>query len=123
MIGNPAVDPLIDSLKDENFEVRKSAIKALEKIGDPRAVQPLIDSLKDESSDIRESAIWALRMIGDPRAVQPLIDFYGDNINKSNKDYAYRALERITKTNILPYDQKKMQKWWNKNKKDFLKRD
>jgi HEAT repeat protein len=95
-IGDPAVKPLIATLRDESHEgqeiaavralggigderaadqffasqlVQEVAARALGEIGDPRAVEPLIATLKNGNSE----AAKALGKIGDPRAVEPLI--------------------------------------------------
>ena len=73
-LGEPAVEPLINALKDEDSGVRWKAAEALEEIGDERAVEPLINALKDEDSGVREGAAEALGEIGDERAVEPLIN-------------------------------------------------
>ncbi|MCD5397553.1 HEAT repeat domain-containing protein, partial [candidate division NPL-UPA2 bacterium] len=57
------VEPLIASLRDEDPHVRRSAARALGKIGDPRAVGPLIAALKDEDSNVRKSAAESLKKI------------------------------------------------------------
>jgi HEAT repeat protein len=67
-----SVDPLIQALRDENWEVRRNAKEALGKMGVP-AVEPLIRALKDENKGVRGKAAEALGNIGDPRAVEPLI--------------------------------------------------
>ena len=71
-LGGPAVESLIQALKDEDRDVRTGAAEALRKIGEP-AVDPLIKALKDENSDVREVAAECLGEIGDARAVEPLI--------------------------------------------------
>jgi len=88
-IGDPrAVDPLIESLKDEDDLVRADAASALGYIGDPRAVDPLIESLKDEDKWVRSSAALALGYIGDPRAVDPLIESLKDEYKWVRADAA-----------------------------------
>jgi HEAT repeat protein len=61
-IGEPAVEPLIDALKDENSEVRESATEALARIGKP-AVEPLTEALKDENSEVHRLAAKSLDKI------------------------------------------------------------
>ena len=73
-IGAPAVEPLINALKNENFHVRASAATTLGKIKDTRAVGPLIVALKDKHEHVRSSAADALGEIKDNRAIKPLID-------------------------------------------------
>jgi HEAT repeat protein len=73
-LGEPAVEPLITCLKDQDWKVRYGAIKALGKLGDARAVDPLITCLK--SSDnwlVGECLTEALSELHDARAVEPLI--------------------------------------------------
>jgi HEAT repeat protein len=57
MIGdNRAVEPLIGALKDENWNVQKTAAEALGKIGNKRALGPLMEALKDEDVYVRKTA-------------------------------------------------------------------
>jgi len=58
-----AVEPLIDTLADENWEVQSSAAKALGKIGDDRAVQPLTGLLEESNANVRWHAVQALETI------------------------------------------------------------
>jgi len=43
-----AIEPLVKALQDEDEDVRKCAVIALEKIGDKRAVVPLVKALQDD---------------------------------------------------------------------------
>ncbi len=49
-IGEPAVMPLIDALKNRNATVRWMAADTLGKIGDARAVEPIKNALNDKDS-------------------------------------------------------------------------
>jgi HEAT repeat protein len=99
-IGAPAVEPLIESLKDPKAQIRERAAEALGRIGDARALAPLIACLKnpdtdqpaadgqdmsngdesddqkkaraDEDSQVRQKAAEALGKLGPP-AVEPLM--------------------------------------------------
>ena len=71
-IGTPAVEPLIEGLKDKDSNVRMGVAEALGKIKDVRAVEPLIGSLKDPEPGVCEKAAIALGEIKDARAVEPL---------------------------------------------------
>ena len=71
-VGEPAVEPLIQSLKDKESDVRKGAAEALGTIGDARAVKPLVQALNDDYWDVNKSAAEALGRIGEP-AVESLI--------------------------------------------------
>ena len=55
---SPAVKALIETLKDKDAEVRKTAIQALGRIGKgaKAAVPALAETLKDDDVDVREAA-------------------------------------------------------------------
>jgi len=91
-LGEPAVEPLINALKDEASSVRWEAAGALGKIGEP-AVEPLINALKDEDSSVRWGAAEALGEIGDERAVEPLINALKDE----DSDVRWKAAEALVK--------------------------
>jgi len=73
-IGEPAVDPLIDALEDEDYRAPGSAARALGMIGDRRAVGPLIAALDVDSSNVAATAAAALAKMPDPRAIGPLLE-------------------------------------------------
>jgi len=102
-IGEPAVKPLINALKNKNpVSFRIKVINVLGKIGDNRAVGPLIAALKDTSSDaIRAGAAIALGKIGDKRAVEPLILALKD-MYSILQDEAAAALARIGEPAVEP---------------------
>ena len=60
-----ALEPLIQALKDEKWNVRVEAASALGKIGDERAVEPLIQVLQNEGEyeDARKAAKESIEMI------------------------------------------------------------
>lgn len=72
-IGTPALEPLLNELKNENWKIRNLAAYALGSIKDKHAVEPLIIALKDEHLLVRYKATFALGEINDLRAVEPLI--------------------------------------------------
>jgi HEAT repeat protein len=72
-IGTPAVEPLIEALKENNYDVCMGAAGALGQIGDPHAVQSLIAALYDSNIDLCKSAAAALVQIGNPQAIDGLI--------------------------------------------------
>jgi len=76
-IGEPAVEPLIHTLKDRSIKtwaIQARAVNVLAKIGTQRAVGAIIDSLKDtESSEyVRGFAAVALGETKSARMVEPL---------------------------------------------------
>jgi HEAT repeat protein len=122
MIGEPAVEPLTNALKDDDVGVREAAAKALGEIGAP-AMEPLIAALTDKHEDVRwiaaealdkigwlpderanGAAYWVAKrewdqcvMIGAP-AAEPLIDVLQDKA----KDVRWAAAEALDKIGWLP---------------------
>jgi hypothetical protein len=92
--GEPAVDPLINALEDEDLLVRNAATEALVQIGEP-AVGPLIGFLIDEDDGlrVRDAAIEALVQIGEP-AVGALIEALRDE-DRRVLSAAVRTLVKI----------------------------
>jgi HEAT repeat protein len=76
-IGEPAVEPLIKVLKNDQIGLQTVAAMILGDIKDPRAVEPLIQTLLIDASENRSwyfrfEAARALGKIKDPRAIKPL---------------------------------------------------
>jgi HEAT repeat protein len=72
-LGAPALDPLINALRDENSTVRAWSADALGQMGSAQAVEPLIAALSDADVQVRIDATVALGKIGDPRAAEALV--------------------------------------------------
>jgi HEAT repeat protein len=70
-----AHEPLLESLRNGDEDVRCQAVTALGLIGDRRAVEALIPALKDADARVQEETAAVLAKIGDTRAVRPLIDY------------------------------------------------
>jgi HEAT repeat protein len=63
-LGDPrAVEPLIDTLWDDDARVRLKAAWALGMLGDPRALVPLQKLYRIEREDARETIQEAMEMI------------------------------------------------------------
>jgi HEAT repeat protein len=77
-IGKPAVDPLIEALKDDNPQVRSFAALALGEIRDKKAMKPLLEILADPSPKVRMNVAYSLGEIGAVEAVEPLIKLLKD---------------------------------------------
>lgn len=97
-IGQPAIDPLIHALNDNEFEGRGAAAATLGEIRDPSAVDPLIQILDNTSEDssLRIEVALALGAIGNSGAIDPLIQASKDN-DKDIRYYASEALVMINK--------------------------
>jgi len=86
-MGEPAVEPLIRALGDEEYTVRKEAAESLGKIGDQRALDPLNYALNDPDWPVHRAAVLALEALGKPtdesssfrtdQRVGGLIAYYG----------------------------------------------
>jgi HEAT repeat protein len=59
-IGEPALIPLLEALKDENPNVRRSAAMALRDMNDSRSIKPLIAALMDKNIFVRKDVEEAL---------------------------------------------------------------
>ena len=95
-VGEPAVEPLLASLRDENQDVCFKAIVLLGEIGDSRAVEPLVGVLKHfELWAMRFEAARSLGMINDPRAIGPLTEALYDK-DEYVREGAEGALKEIT---------------------------
>ncbi|MGB9927267.1 MAG: HEAT repeat domain-containing protein [Methanosarcina sp.] len=75
-MGEPAVEPLIKLLCDEDPEVRIRAAEALGKIGDKRAIKPLSEALNDENEGVRTFAKLSIESI-ENKQKNTLIGIYG----------------------------------------------
>ena len=54
-IGESAIEPIINALKNENSQIRNITVDTLMKIGDARAIEPLIEVLnKYDDKNIAE---------------------------------------------------------------------
>ena len=95
-IGNPAVEPLITALKEEDIPVRIGAARALREIKDNRALEPLMVALKDENASVRMWGAEALGEIKDNRAVEALMIAVKDE-DPHVRIAAESALEKIKK--------------------------
>src|ERR1044072_7804641 len=91
--GSATVELLISQLKSEDLEVRRSAVVALGRIGDPTATPALVETLSDESLSIDTAN--ALGRIGDARAVDGLLNLIGD-ADASVRQAAVSGLNSLT---------------------------
>jgi len=67
------VDELLAFLKHKKMKIRRHAMEALGRVGEPEAVPALIDELADPASrELRHYAVRALERIGDPSATEPV---------------------------------------------------
>jgi HEAT repeat protein len=62
-VGPEAIAPLVEALKEDNFEVQDTCADALRRLGDP-AVAPLRDALESNNVQLRSGAALALAKLG-----------------------------------------------------------
>jgi len=89
-----ALRALAQALQDENYDVRRSAVKALGKIGSDVAIPALIQALQDENYNVRRSAVKALGKIGSDVAIPALIQALQDEKHNVRRSAA-EALGKI----------------------------
>jgi len=85
---------LIGALKNDDNDIRRTAVIALGNLRDAVAVEPLIRMLQDGDWGIRYRAAMALGEIGDVRAVEPLVEALKDE-DAEVRMHALKALRRI----------------------------
>jgi HEAT repeat protein len=78
-IGEDAVKPLINLLKSDDANLRKYATFALKTMGSEKATGPLITALDDDDFSVRKFAAKALGEIKSTAAVEPIINLLKDN--------------------------------------------
>ncbi|WP_240664680.1 HEAT repeat domain-containing protein [Methanosarcina sp. MSH10X1] len=76
LMGEPAIEPLIIALGNEDSSVRVRAAEALGRIGDERAVEPLTTALNDEDETVRVFAKLGLKSL-EAQKKNTLITTYG----------------------------------------------
>jgi HEAT repeat protein len=104
-IGEPAVIPLLHALDTRSVN-RFDVVRALGRIGDPRAVEPLIDVLDTTNHFLTQEAAIGLGNIGDARAISPLIDVFrlewDDTETITTWQKAAEALAALGEPTLLP---------------------
>jgi len=101
--GSKVIDELLRYLDSEEMMVRRHAIQALGRIGDPEAVPDLLEELaRSGSRELRHFIVRALERIGDPRATEPVAALLSDE-SYGLRVLAARALQSIDKnTDAVP---------------------
>ncbi len=123
-LGTAAVEPLIAALQnakrssnpmiDPDLYLRRGAVTALGKIGDPRAIDVLLPALSDNIPMVRTAARWALGDIGEP-AVPHIINLL-QRMGRYGPVAGAQALTDITGQDF--YDNVAAWKtWWEEHKK------
>jgi HEAT repeat protein len=77
-IGTPAIEPLLESLDDDDADVRLEASWALGEIGDGSVVAPLVEALRDEDWYVRKQAAVSLCNLKSSESVGLLVSALND---------------------------------------------
>ncbi|MCY7274136.1 MAG: HEAT repeat domain-containing protein, partial [Phormidesmis sp. CAN_BIN44] len=96
-----AILALIELLKDEDSNVRRSVTYEFGKIGLDAAIPALIGLLQDEDSNVRESATYALDEIGSDAAVSVLIELHKKSDSNVRRSVTYEFSKIDLDTDIL----------------------
>ncbi len=94
-LGKVVGEDLIEALKHEKAVVRQASFQALHKIGIP-ILNELVASLEHENPEVRRSSAIMLGQLKDPGAVLPLIHAFRD-IDWDVRAYAYKSMMNIGK--------------------------
>lgn len=82
MIKEPAVEPLINTLKDSNPHVAAKAAYILGEIGDARAISPLLTFIVNADKKVRVNSIEALGRFANIDAIGPILQNITDKDGK-----------------------------------------
>ena len=90
------VEPLMQALNDEHWDVRRKAAWALGNIGDVRGVEPLIQALKDEYSDVRRQAARSLAALTvlNEEIVKAMIHDCESKLEEQDRD-SFQKIKRL----------------------------
>jgi len=99
--GEPALQPLLETLHHTQYPVRQMAALALGDVGDPRAVAELVRTWGDPQDVVRQAAAHALGKIGAREAVEPLLESLADE-SAIVRNAAVKALGLIGDPRALP---------------------
>jgi HEAT repeat protein len=88
------ITPIINALKDQDYDIRRSAVEALGRIKDGRAIEPLLIAMKDQSSYVYSAAAESLASLKDTSSIEPLIIILA-NQSKDIREIAAETLEKI----------------------------
>jgi len=129
LLGNRGVDPdlvtriLLDSLKDQNENIRYWAVEGLAYLGTDAIIAPLLEVFHDDPSPtIRERAACSLAQSGmlnerqRRTAVPKLLEFAEDfSLDGDTRKWVFQALRDIT-GQTLPPDAAAWRKWFRETR-------
>ncbi len=92
VIGNDALDPLIDALNIANSITKRYAATTLGLLKDKKAVPPLLDLLNDPNWVVRKSVVGALGELNDKRAINAILN----KLEDEHEEVALAATKALT---------------------------
>ena len=93
LLGEPAIDPLLESLQSPEDCVRRWASEVLGKLGRRSVADDLIERLPTEAIEVQKAIVIALGELGSIKATVPLIGF----LHNENIDLVRFAAESLGK--------------------------
>ena len=129
LLGNRGIDPdlvfriLVDSIKDENENVRYWAVEGLAYLGTDNIIAPLLEVFHDDPSPtIRERAACSLAQSGmlnekqRRTAVPKLLEYAEDfSLDAETRKWVFQALRDVT-GQTLPPDGAAWRKWFRETR-------
>jgi HEAT repeat protein len=99
--GSHAVKQLQKALRDESFEVREAAVKALGDLGDPLSVDTLLEITREPQ---RYPLVWVIDSLGKigHQKASPVLIATLDHQNLEVKEAAIEALGRLRSKDAAP---------------------
>jgi HEAT repeat protein len=94
-IGDPAVLPSLLNLREGSGDQLEAVADALASIGSPDGVPRLAELARHQSAGVRRRAVAALAMAGDERVVEPLLRALDDD-NRDVRLAAMRSLAAVS---------------------------
>ena len=106
---------MLESIKDDDAEVRIKTIHALAKLNDPRAIDPIIHSTKDVYAPVRIAAVQGLINFKDQRVMTAL----KEKLKDYDSDVRQEARNALLEKNWQPENKEEMA-YYCIAKKDWL---
>jgi HEAT repeat protein len=78
LLGDVAIEPLAEALKDEHSHTRRGVLEALAQIDDTSVLRLLLESLKDRDSHVRVAAAEVLSDFPEPKVIEALTAHLSD---------------------------------------------
>lgn len=92
-LGAAAVDPLLSSVDGYDYGARAYSVRALARIGDPRAFGFLVDATRDFAPSVKRAAVRGLgRVAGDPDQRLQALGVLSESLQDPDWGIRYAAL-------------------------------